>query len=129
MRQVVARALRLRAPGLVLEFELLPAMTARPEWGAELTAILKQGLVEAHEGSGLKCALRVTPTDVRETAKPPMMRRGEGWDQLRRSFVLNAEAGADILSIESVGGKEVHDKALIFADIPGIVFALPRRPR
>ena len=124
VRQVVARTLRLRAPGLVLEFELLPAMTARPEWGAELTAILKRGLVEAHERNGLSCALRVTPTDIRETTKPPLMRRGDGWGELRRSFQLNAEAGADILSIELVGGKEVHDKALIFADIPGIVFAL-----
>ena len=40
-RQVVGRALRLKAPGLVLEFELLPPMTERPEWGAELTRILK----------------------------------------------------------------------------------------
>jgi len=47
-RQVVARALRLKAPGLVLEFELLPAMTERPEWRAELTQILKGRLVEAH---------------------------------------------------------------------------------
>ena len=36
----------------------------------------------------------------------------------------SAEAGADVLSIESVGGKEVHDKALVFADMPGIAFAL-----
>ena len=52
------------------------------------------------------------------------MRRGEAWEQLYRSFDLNAEAGADILSIESIGGKEVHDKALIVADIPGIALAL-----
>ena len=40
------------------------------------------------------------------------------------SLELCAEAGADILSIESVGGKEVHDRALMFGDFPGIVFAL-----
>ena len=65
-RQVVARAVRLKAPGLVLEFELLPAMTERPEWGVELTQILKAHLVEAHEKHGLRSALRVTPTDIRE---------------------------------------------------------------
>ncbi len=37
-RQVLARAARLKSPGLVLEFELLPAVTERPEWGAELPA-------------------------------------------------------------------------------------------
>ena len=69
-RQVVGRALRLKAPGIMLEFELLPAMTERPEWGAELTRILKAPLLEAHEKSGLKSALRVTPTDIREKGKP-----------------------------------------------------------
>jgi methanol---5-hydroxybenzimidazolylcobamide Co-methyltransferase len=123
-RQVVARMTRLSAPGLVLEFELLPAMTERPEWGAELTRILKRRLEEAHGKTGLSCALRVTPTDIREKTKPPQMRRGEACEQLFRSFELNLAAGADILSIESVGGKEVHDKALVMGDIPGIAFAL-----
>ena len=123
-RQVVARALRLKAPGLVLEFELLPAMTERPEWGVELTQILKAHLVEAHEKHGLPCALRVTPTDIREKLRPPVMRHGEPCELLLRSFELNAGAGADILSIESVGGKEVHDKALVAGDVAAIAFAL-----
>ncbi len=50
--------------------------------------------------------------------------RGEPCEALFRSFERNAEAGADILSIESVGGKEVHDKALVVADMPAIAFAL-----
>ncbi len=124
VRDVVLRALRLKAPGLVLEFELLPAMTVRPEWGAELTEILKRRLTEVHEKRGLNCALRVTPTDIRKVAKPPLMHSGEAWDALRQLLELNAEAGADIVFIESVGGKEVHDKALVLADVPGIVFAL-----
>jgi methanol--5-hydroxybenzimidazolylcobamide Co-methyltransferase len=123
-RQVVTRAVRLKAPGLVLEFEHLPPMTERPEWGAELTRILKARLAEAREKGGLPSALRVTPTDIREKGKPPQMRQGEPCELLLRSFELSAEAGADILSIESVGGKEVHDKALVVADIPAIAFAL-----
>ena len=47
--QVLARAARLKSPGLVLEFELLPAMTERPEWGAEITRILKRHLAEANQ--------------------------------------------------------------------------------
>lgn len=121
---VVRRALALGVPGLVLEFELLPAMTETPEWGAEITALLHAHLREAHQKHGLKSALRVTPTDIRDQTRPPRLRGGEAWERLRRSFDLCLEAGADILSIESVGGKEVHDEALVYGDVRGLVFAL-----
>lgn len=123
-RQILRRAVSLRVPGIVLEFELLPPMTERPEWGAEITAVLKSHLAAFHEKHHLPCALRVTPTDIRDQQKPPMMRCGEPWQRLKRSFELCAEAGADILSIESIGGKEVHDQALMYGDFSGIVFAL-----
>lgn len=122
--QILKRVVALKAPGVVLEFELLPAMTETPEWGAELTALLRRHLKEAHEKHGLKCALRVTPTDIRDQGKPPALRSGPGWDRLRRSFELCIEAGADIVSIESVGGKEVHDPGLLYGDIRSIAFAL-----
>jgi len=121
---ILRRAVALGTPGIVLEFELLPAMTDQPEWGAEITAILKRHLVVAHEKYNLPCALRVTPTDIRDQHKPPLLRTGDPWRRLRRSLDLCAEAGADILSIESVGAKEVHDQALMFGDFPGIVLAL-----
>jgi len=35
-----------------------------------------------------------------------------------------AQAGAEWLSIESVGGKEVHDEALMMGDIQGVLFGL-----
>ena len=111
-------------PGVVLEVEHLPPMTERPEWGAELTEILKASLEEARKKSGLVSALHMTPTDIREKGKPFLMRKGEPCELLLRSFELSARAGADILSIESLGGKEVHDKALVIADIRAIVFAL-----
>lgn len=122
--QIVRRAVALRAPGLVLEFELLPAMTETPEWGAEITAVLHRHLREAHAKSGLRSALRVTPTDIRDQTKPPVLRSGPGWEHLKRSFALCIAAGADIVSIESVGGKEVHDQALMYGDVQGILFAL-----
>ena len=121
---ILRRAVALAVPGIVLEFELLPPMTERPEWGAEITALLKQRLSACHEKHRLPCALRVTPTDIRDQQKPPLMRTGKPWERLRRSLELCAEAGADILSIESIGGKEVHDQALMYGDFAGIVFAL-----
>jgi len=41
-----------------------------------------------------------------------------------RSFELCAQAGADMLSIESTGGKEVHDDAILNGDLHLSVFAL-----
>lgn len=122
--QILRRAASLGTPGIVLEFELLPPMTERPEWGAEITALLKRHLVAYHDKHKLPAALRVTPTDIRDQMKPPLMRSGQAWERLRRSLELCAEAGADILSIESIGGKEVHDQGLMYGDVPGIVFAL-----
>jgi len=121
---ILRRAASLQAPGIVLEFELLPAMTETPEWGAAITALLRRRLRAVHEKHGLRCALRVTPTDMRDRGKPPPLRSGPDWDSLRRSFKLCLEAGADIVSIESVGGKEVHDPGLVYGDMRSIAFAL-----
>jgi methanol--5-hydroxybenzimidazolylcobamide Co-methyltransferase len=115
---------RLKLPGLMVEFELLPPMTEHPAWGAEITAVLHRHLNQAHEEFGLPCALRVTPTDIRDVTRPPMFRSGKPLDQLLQSFEQCATAGADVLSIESVGGKEVHDEALLYGDIEGMIFAL-----
>ena len=122
--QILRRAVALRVPGIVLEFELLPAhdRSARVGRGNHRDPEAPPGC--RHEKHDLPCALRVTPTDIRDQQKPPLLRTGEPWQRLKRSLELCAEAGADILSIESVGGKEVHDQALMYGDFPGIVFAL-----
>jgi methanol--5-hydroxybenzimidazolylcobamide Co-methyltransferase len=123
-KAILRRAVALRVPGIVFEFELLPAMTETPEWGAEITALLKKHLTDANSSHGLRSALRVTPTDIRDQGKPPVLRSGPAWEMLERSFELCAQSGADILSIESIGGKEIHDPALLYGDVAGIVFAL-----
>ncbi len=121
---VVARATALQAPGLVIEFEHLPPMTEHPEWGAEITRRLANVLRDAHDANGLPCALRATPVDLRHASRPPELRGGKHWEAVRGSLELCSEAGADILSIESVGGKEVSDEALLNGDIEGVVLAL-----
>jgi methanol--5-hydroxybenzimidazolylcobamide Co-methyltransferase len=122
--QACARAVTLAVPGLVVEFELLPDLTLQPEWGAEVTAVLRETLDRYAASDGLSNALRVTPNDIREFVRPPLLREGPKWDQMVSSFELCAEAGADLLSIESTGGKELHDDALLNADLAGSVFAL-----
>ena len=118
------RAVELNAPGLVVEFELLPELTTQPEWGAEVVKILREKLDETAAKHAIKVALRVTPNDIREFERPPIMRSGGFVDAMFRSFELSAQAGADFLSIESTGGKEIHDEALLNGDLPAAVFAL-----
>jgi len=118
------RSAELHAPGLLVEFELLPDLTLEPEWGAEITKILRDTLDETQAKHGIKTALRVTPNDIREFSRPPLMRQGEYVEKMFRSFELCAQAGADMFSIESTGGKEVHDDAILNGDLPLSVFAL-----
>jgi methanol---5-hydroxybenzimidazolylcobamide Co-methyltransferase len=122
--EACARAVELHAPGLVVEFELLPDLTIEPKWGETVTRILRATLDEAQAKHGLLVGLRVTPNDVREFERPQLTRQGYFVDQMFKSFELCAEAGADMLSIESTGGKEVHDDAILQGDLPMSVFAL-----
>lgn len=118
------RAAELEAPGLVIEFETLPPMTENPAWGIELTRILLDGMADAHAKHGLKTVLRITPNDTREMERPPRMRSGALYEAMLQTFDGCAAAGAELLSIESVGGKEVHDEALMMGDLRAVIFAL-----
>jgi methanol--5-hydroxybenzimidazolylcobamide Co-methyltransferase len=118
------RAADLNAPGVVIEFETLPPMTKNPAWGLNIAEILLEGMQKEAERSGLKSVLRMTPNDNREFDRPPLMRRGEYWDAMLALFECTAAAGAELLSIESVGGKELHDEALVNGDLAGSLFSL-----
>ncbi len=118
------RAAELDAPGVVIEFETLPPMTEYPAWGLDITKILLEGMKGEADRSGLKSVLRVTPNDNREFDRPPLMRHGRYWDAMLELFESAATAGAELLSIESVGGKELHDEALLNGDLAGSLFSL-----
>jgi methanol--5-hydroxybenzimidazolylcobamide Co-methyltransferase len=124
IKDICRRAVDLEVPALLVEFETLPLMTVKPQWGAEITRILATVLREYHERHGLKNALRLTPNDNREHLRPPRMRGGPYWEGMLELFERAAEAGADLLAIESTGGKEVSDPALMNADLHSLVFAL-----
>ncbi|NLS76813.1 MAG: hypothetical protein GXY76_06085 [Chloroflexi bacterium] len=122
--RILKKSVDLHQESLVVELELLPDLTMHPEWGALVTSDLRALLDAFHRDHGLRTALRVTVTDIRDLDRPPALRSGEPWQTMLESFRLNAEAGADILSIESTGGKEVFDHAILAADIDGIALAL-----
>jgi methanol--5-hydroxybenzimidazolylcobamide Co-methyltransferase len=126
--QIIEGALRraaiLEAPGVVIEFETLPPMTENPQWGLDIAKILLEGMRRERERSGLKSVLRMTPNDNREFERPPLMRHGRYWEAMLELFDGSAAAGAELLSIESVGGKELHDDALVNGDLAASIFSL-----
>ena len=121
---ILGRAADLKVPGLVLEFEHPFELTMRPEWGAKVTAETKELMREFHGRSGIPCALRVTIADIRDKTRPPRMRTGEELVRMKEAFHACAKAGGDILSIESTGGKEVSDEALMGGDLRGVLFGM-----
>ena len=127
-RQIIEGALRraaeLESPGVVIEFETLPPMTEHPAWGLEIVHILLEGMERERDRRALKSVLRMTPNDNREFERPPLMRRGRYWEAMIELFEGSAAAGAELLSIESVGGKELHDDALVNGDLAGSLFSL-----
>lgn len=121
---VMEKARQLHVPGLVVEFETLPQYTEHPEWGIEIHKILRNTMFEYEAKYGIKSALRMTPNDLREMSRPPIMRHGEYWESMVKIFTQTAKDGADFLAIESTGGKEINDEAIVSADLRTSIFAL-----
>jgi methanol---5-hydroxybenzimidazolylcobamide Co-methyltransferase len=118
------RAKELYVPGFVAEIELLPPMTFNPAWGIEICKTVRDVMYEYEHKYGLKSAVRITPNDIREGREVTHMWHGEHWDNMMTTFEGSAKVGADFLAIESIGGKEIHDDAIMFCDITKSLFAL-----
>jgi methanol--5-hydroxybenzimidazolylcobamide Co-methyltransferase len=73
---------------------------------------------------GIRSEIRLTPNDTRDFDRPTRMRSSPRLEGMLRLFEEGARAGGDFLSIESTGGKELHDDALLYCDVKGVVFAL-----
>ena len=124
IKDALKRAIDLESGGIVAEIELLPAATDNPQWGIEICRLVKDEMREAEIKNGLKSALRITPVDIRENKRSPHMWHGEYWDKIMQTFEGCANVGADFLSIESIGGKDIHDDAILYCEINKSLFAL-----
>ncbi|MBD3392506.1 MAG: methanol--corrinoid methyltransferase [Chitinivibrionales bacterium] len=122
--EACGRAVALDCEALVVELETLIEMTITPRYAIELTETINEVLDSWQSRTGLKSALRVTPNDTREMKRPPYLRSGKFLDRMLETFEGCARAGGELLSIESTGGKEIHDDALIACDIGAVIFAL-----
>jgi methanol--5-hydroxybenzimidazolylcobamide Co-methyltransferase len=120
----LARALDMESPGVVLEFETLLEMTKTPDIGVEIVKIMNEICEDYYQKYGLISEIRLTPNDLREFERPARQRTSALLDPMMELFERGMEAGGDLLSIESTGGKEISDEALMMCDIKTVVFAL-----
>jgi methanol--5-hydroxybenzimidazolylcobamide Co-methyltransferase len=120
----LARALELNSGGVVLEFETLLEMTQTPAIGVEIVKIMNEICEKYFQKYQLRSEIRLTPNDLREFDRPARQRTTPLLEPMLELFEEGLRAGADLLSIESTGGKEVSDEALMMCDIQTVVFAL-----
>jgi methanol--5-hydroxybenzimidazolylcobamide Co-methyltransferase len=117
------RMIQIGAPAVVLETEHVEQMSNHPYWGAAVAHAQKTITENYHDEYCIKCALRHTIGDIREDQNYLKL-RGDKYIVLTEAFEECAKAGADILAIESMGGKEVFDYAILRNDIAGILFGI-----
>ncbi|MDR0547755.1 MAG: hypothetical protein LBG77_09310 [Dysgonamonadaceae bacterium] len=120
----LGRALEMETQGVVLEFETLLEMTKNPQIGVEIVKIMNDICEDYYQKYGLISEIRLTPNDLREFERPAKQRTSALLEPMMELFERGMEEGGDLLSIESTGGKEISDEALMMCDIKTVVFAL-----
>jgi methanol---5-hydroxybenzimidazolylcobamide Co-methyltransferase len=120
--KALQRAVDLGIPALVIEIELVFELTLYPEWGARVIRATRE-VIDRFEPLGVHAALRTTVADIRDRVRPPRNRTSAETELMFESFERCAPY-SDILSIETTGGKEVSDDAVLQCDMGGILFAL-----
>jgi len=109
-------------PTLCIENEHIFQMSHNPKWGGEIASQTAKQMDDYLAKYGLKASYRSTIADLR---KPDMvdMRTSDYTMEVIESFKECAKY-ADVVSIESMGGKEIFDHAIIRNDIGGILFGI-----
>lgn len=118
----LTRAVELNSEGLILEFETVVEMTLNPDIGVELVKVMNDICENFYAQQGLKSEIRLTPNDLRDFDRPPRQRSSKYMEPMMELFERGALAGGDLLSIESTGGKELSDDALMMCDIRQFIF-------
>ncbi len=125
---IMNRAVTLGFPSLQLENEWISQMGSNAEkYAKPVVAGQKAVLQKYHDEYGVAVAIRHTVADQREGEAGLRF----GMDKLHsypekciESLEVAATNGADVLSVESVGGKEIADYAVVRQDIRGWLFGI-----
>lgn len=123
-RDCIDRALNIGMPDLQLETEWISLMGKELDLSASIVSSQKAYIEDTHDAFGINLAIRHTIPDLRlfENDLRPEFGSDRLSSQLLESAEVACENGADILSIESIGGKEVTDYAITHGDITAYLF-------
>jgi len=109
-------------PTLVVENEHVYQMTHNPDWGGDIAAQVARQMDDLLAKYGLKSAHTSTIADLRRP-ESVHMRTSDYLHEMMASFDACSKY-SDHVSIESMGGKEVFDYALIRQDMAGILMGI-----
>jgi len=118
------RAMQLDVSGVMLEFETLLEMTRNPDIAVQIIAVMNDVCEKFYHQHGIISEIRLTPNDLREFERPPKQSSSSLLDPMMELFERGSLAGGDFLSIESTGGKEISDDAIMMCDIKQFIFAM-----
>lgn len=118
--EALERCISIGLPCICLEIEHIAQMTLQTGWGEDVAAQTASLMAQYKKRYGLTSACRFTIADVR---KPDMvhLRESERTECVLEAFKA-CSRHADMVAIESIGGKEIFDHALIRNDITGLLF-------
>ncbi len=124
-RDIIIRSINLGFPDLQLETEWISQMGADPSFSAPIVVAQKEMANRYHDEYGINIGIRHTVPDLRECERG--LREGmdaqKGYpEHIIEDAEIACENGADVLSVESLGGKEVTDYAITQGDITAFLF-------
>lgn len=126
-KDAITRAVTLGFPDLQLETEWVSQMGTVKGMGASIVAGQKAITEKMHAEYGINLAVRHTIPDQREAEEG--LRHGMDSkfsypEKFTECCEIACENGADVLSVESVGGKELADYAVLHGDITAFLFGV-----
>lgn len=127
-KDIMNRAVTVGFPAVELENEWISQMGNNPaKFAKPVVQGQKAVLQKFHDEYGISCAIRHTVADPREGEhglRFGMDKSHSYPEKVIEQLEVAAENGADVISIESVGGKEIADYCVARQDIKGWLFGI-----
>ena len=126
-KDAISRAATLGFPDLQLETEWVSQMGTVKGMGASVVAGQKAYTEKMHDEYGINLAVRHTIPDQREAdhgLRTGVDKNRQYPEKLFEAAEVACENGADLLSCETVGGKELADYAVTNGDITAFLFGV-----
>lgn len=121
-KDVIVRAVNLGFPDLQLETEWISLMGRDMDLSASIVHSQKEYIEDMHDRFKINLAVRHTIPDLRLFEENVRGGENEFHSPLVESAETACENGADVLSVESIGGKELTDYAITHGDITAYLF-------